>query len=261
MKGKSWRILTVVAVLLAASWLLAAPTPAVVRAQDAGDDTDESSLRRTVSVSGTGQVSATPDLAIFSLGVQTQAEEASAALAQNSEQMQAVIDTLKEAGVASEDIQTQVIQLSPRYEQPTPQTGAQQGPPELVGFVASNIVEVTVRELDSLGDLLDTAIQAGGNQIQGIRFQVSDPANLYDLAREAAWEDAMHKAEQLAELSNSTLGMVLTINESSRTPRPVMESAVRTSAAAAVPIEPGTQTIEIDLQVTWLLTAPTTEIE
>jgi uncharacterized protein YggE len=261
MKLKLWRIVTMVAVLLAASWLLAAPMPPFVRAQDA-EDVDEPELRRTVSVSGTGQASATPDLAVVSLGVQTQAEEAGEALLQNSEQMQAVIDALKEAGVEAQDIQTQVIRLSPRYEQPTPQTGrTQQGPPELVGFVATNIIEVMVRDLDDLGDLLDAAIQAGGNQIQGIRFEVEDPAELFDQAREAAWEDATHKAEQLAELSDSELGVVLTINESSRTPRPGTERVLSAGAAAAVPIEPGTQLIEINLQVTWLLTAPASEAE
>ena len=259
MKGKMWRILTVVAVLLAASWLLAAPTPSVVQAQNV----DDSEPRRTVSVSGTGQVSAMPDLAVVSVGVQIQAEEASQALSQNNEQMQAVIDALKEAGVASKDIQTQVIQLSPRYQQPTPQAGStQQGPPELVGFVATNIVQVTVRDISKLGDLLDTAIQAGGNQIQGIQFEVEDPSALYDQAREAAWEDAMNKAEQLATLSDSTLGAVWTISESSRTPRPVLESAVGAGAAvAAVPVQAGTQVIEVDLQVTWLLTAPPAETE
>ena len=256
MKRKLWQIITIVAVLLAAGWLLATREPSVARAQDL-QVADASEARRTVSVSGTGQASATPDLAVVSLGVQTQAEEASEALSQNNEQMQAVIDALQEAGVAPADIQTQVIRLSPRYEQPTPQAGAQQGPPELVGFMATNIVEVTVREIDGLGDLLDTAIQAGGNQIQGIRFEVEDPAELFDLAREAAWADAMHKAEQLAELSDSTLGAVLTINESSRTPGPVIERAV--GAGVAAPIEPGTQLIEINLQVTWLLTEAESE--
>jgi uncharacterized protein YggE len=258
MKHKLWQVVTIAAVLLAAGWLLAAPGPSVARAQGTGD-TDSSVPNRTVNVSGTGQVSATPDIAVVSLGVQTQAEEAGAALTENNTQMQAVITALKGAGVAQKDIQTQVIQLSPQYQQPSPQAGStQQGPPELVGFTATNIVEVTVRKIDSLGDLLDAAVQAGGNQIQGIRFEITDPADLVDQAREAAWQDAMHKAEQLAELSDSGLGMVLTISESSRTPTPIMERAVSTGVlAAAVPIEPGNQLIEVDLQVTWLLTSTT----
>jgi len=256
MKHKLWQITTIVAVLLAAGWLLAAPGPSVAQAQDADETT---SPDRTISVSGTGQVSATPDIAVVSLGVQTQAKEAGAALTENNTQMQAVITALKGAGVAQKDIQTQVIQLSPQYQQPSPQAGtAQQGPPELVGFTATNIVEVTVRKIDSLGDLLDAAVQAGGNQIQGIRFEISDPADMVDQARDAAWQDALHKAQQLAELSNSGLGMVLTISESSRTPTPIMERALGAGVvAAAVPIEPGNQLIEVDLQVTWLLTSTT----
>jgi uncharacterized protein YggE len=255
-KRKLWQITTLIAILLAAGWLLAAPGPSIAQAQD---EEDTASPSRTISVSGTGQVSATPDLAVVSLGVQTQAEEASTAVSENNAQMQDVISALEDADVAQDDIQTQVIRLSPRYQQPSPQSGStQQGPPELVGYTATNIVQVTVRELDSLGDILDSAVQAGANQIQGISFEVSDPSDLVDQAREAAWTDAAHKAQQLAELSDSGLGMVLTISETSRAPTPIIERAVGgVAAAAAVPVQPGTQTIEVDLQVTWLLTTTT----
>lgn len=256
MKRKLWQVVTLVAVLLAAGWLLAAPGPSVAQAQNADDATLPN---RTISVSGTGQVSATPDIAVVSLGVQTQAAEAGTAVSENSTQMQDVITALKGAGVAQKDIQTQVIRLTPRYQQPSSQAGStQQGPPELIGYTATNIVQVTVRKIDSLGDLIDSAVQAGANQIQGISFEVEDPAALVDQAREAAWADALHKAQQLAELSNSGLGMVLTISETSRTPTPIIERAISSGiAAAAVPVQPGTQTIEVDLQATWLLTTTT----
>jgi uncharacterized protein YggE len=256
MKHKLWQVVTIVAVLLAASWLLSAPGPSVAQAQE---EDDAASPSRTISVSGSGQVSATPDIAVVSLGVQTEATEAGTAISENNTQMEAVITALEDAGVAQKDIQTQVIQLTPRYQQPSSQTGSsQQGPPELVGYTATNIVQVTVRKIDSLGDLLDSAVQAGANQIQGIGFEVENPATLVDQAREAAWADALHKAQQLAELSNSGLGMVLTISESSRTPTPIIERALGGGViAAAVPVQAGTQTIEVDLQATWLLTSTT----
>ena len=119
--------------------------------------------------------------------------------------------------------------------------------------MATNVVEVRVRDLDGLGELLDAAVQAGGNQIQGIRFEIEDMSALAALAREAAWEDALAKAEQLTALSGSELGPALTIQESSRIPRPYVERAMDVSVAAAVPVELGTQTVEVDLQVTWLL--------
>jgi uncharacterized protein YggE len=190
------------------------------------------------------------------LGVRTEAAEAGEALTQNSVRMQAVIDALKAAGVAARDIQTEVLRLSPQFERPPPRAGQVQGPPELVGFVASNVVEVRVRDLEGLGELLDASVQAGGNQIQGIRFEIEDTTALAVLAREAAWEDASAKAEQLAALAGSELGPALTIQESSRIPRPYVERPMDVSAAAAVPVEAGTQTVEVDLQVTWLLVEP-----
>jgi uncharacterized protein YggE len=248
MNGKWFRMGSMVALLLAVAWLL--PGPMAAGAQAPGTDSEP---MRTISVSGMGQAGAQPDLAVVTLGVRTEAKEAGEALTQNSVQMQAVIDALKAAGVAARDIQTEVLRLSPQFERPAPRAGQVQGPPEVVGFVATNVVEVRVRDLDGLGELLDAAVQAGGNQIEGIRFEIEDTSGLAMLARVAAWEDALAKAEQLAALAGSELGPALTIQESSRIPRPYVERAMDVSAAAAVPIEPGTQTVEVDLQVTWIL--------
>jgi hypothetical protein len=201
---------------------------------------------RTVSVSGSAQVGAQPDVAVVRLGVETRAEQADEALAENNERMQDLIDALQEAGVAEEDIQTQVVQLRPQYPE-----GPQQAEPEVVGYVASNVVEARVREIENVGQLLDAAVQAGGNRIEGIRFEVSDPTAVLEQAREAAWADAQAKAEQLAELAGAELGAVWSINESGGAPRPVLRAEV--AEDAAVPIQPGSQNIEVRLDVTWLL--------
>jgi uncharacterized protein YggE len=247
---RNWQMIPTVLAAVLVSVLLLQPGYDTVSAQA---ETGSIQSRRTLNVSGSGQVSARPDTAIVTLGVQTEAEQANVALSENSQQMQAVIDALKKAGVAAEDIQTQVINLQPRYEQPpAPGPSTLPGTPKLVGYVATNTVEVTVRQLGTLGELLDAAVQAGGNQIEGISFEVSNPATLLDQARAAAWQDAQHKAEQLAGLAGAKLGEVLSITESSQTPRPVLQ-AVQAAPAAAVPVEPGTQTIEVDVQVTWSL--------
>jgi uncharacterized protein YggE len=247
---RNWQMIPTVLAAVLVSVLLLQPGYDTVSAQA---ETGSIQSQRTLNVSGSGQVSARPDTAIVTLGVQTEAEQANVALSENSQQMQAVIDALKKAGVAAEDIQTQVINLQPRYEQPpAPGPSTLPGTPKLVGYVATNTVEVTVRQLGTLGELLDAAVQAGGNQIEGISFEVSNPATLLDQARAAAWQDAQHKAEQLAGLAGAKLGEVLSITESSQTPRPVLQ-AVQAAPAAAVPVEPGTQTIEVDVQVTWSL--------
>ena len=245
MRNRLQLAVIVVSVVLVGALLVPALSPGLALQEEVGDD----SPRRTVSVTGNGQVSAQPDTAVVTLGVQTEAEEATTALAENSQQMQALVDVLQEAGIAAEDLQTQAVRLHPRYDQ----APSGEGPRELVGYTATNLVEVSMRDLDAVGEILDAAVQAGGNRIEGIRFEVRDPAPYLDQAREAAWNDAQHKAEHLANLANVELGEVLTINESGRGPQPVFERAVMSEASAAVPIEPGSQTIEVDLQITWNL--------
>jgi uncharacterized protein YggE len=214
--------------------------------------TTDQQVQRTVSVSGTGQVSATPDTAVVTVGVETQAPEASQAMSENNQKMSAVVSALEDAGVAAKDIQTQVIQLQPEYKQPSP--GATTPvTPTLVGYIATNLVQVRTQELDTLGELLDAAVQAGANRVQSISFEVSDSAALLDQAREAAWMDAQHKASQLAELAGAELGEVITITESSQPPVPIVERAVSPAGAGGVPIEPGTQTTQVNIQVTWQL--------
>jgi uncharacterized protein YggE len=243
---KSVQVRTLLFTLLLAAMLLAPVVSPGLALQEEENDSDR--CERMINVSGTGQVSAQPDVAVVALDVQTEAEEAAAALAQNSQQMQALVNALEDAGVAAKDMQTQVIRLYPRYEQ-SPDI---QGPDKLVGYTATNMVEVRLRNLDGVGEILDTAVQAGGNRIESIGFEVSDPALYVDQAREAAWNDALHKADQLADLAGAALGDVLTISESGRGPQPLVEQPVMAAeAAATVPIEPGSQTIKVEFQVTW----------
>ena len=120
------------------------------------------------------------------------------------------------------------------------------------------MVEARARELDGLGELLDAAVKAGGNQIQGIRFEISDNSDLLVQARDAAWEDALAKATQLADLAGAELGPALTIQEFSRTPRLYEGARAVTfdAQAAAVPIEAGEQSVQIEVQVTWQMVEP-----
>ena len=211
--------------------------------------TADEAEQRTLSVSGSGVVSAAPDEVVLRLGVETTAETASEALSQNSEQMAAVVSSLDEAGVPPENIQTQTVELRPRYETPEREPGQAQGQ-ELIGYVASNIVEARTDDLDAVGQLLDAAVGAGANRVEGLRFEVSDSGELLTQARDAAWQDVETKATQLATLAGVELGDVLSINESTSTPRPVARGV---EMEAAVPISPGTEEIRVDLQVTWLL--------
>ncbi len=241
-KHAVWTALILIALLVAAFGLPSQANVPTVQAQAATDQP------RTVSVTGVGQVQTKPDNATFTVGVQTQAKQASKALTQNSTQMQAVITALKNAGIPDANIQTQTVSLQPQYNQPNNAANNQ-----LTGYIATNTVQVQVTNLDNLGELLDAAVQAGGNTIQNIQFEVSNPTELLTQARQAAFNDAKQKATQLAQLSGATLGPVSTINETSQSPQPFFSPSVSADRAAAVPIQAGTQNVEVDLNITWTL--------
>jgi uncharacterized protein YggE len=218
--------------------LLSSPTPAAAQTEDADV--------RTIQVSGRGRVSAQPDQAIVRLGVETEANTAEAALEENNEQMTAVISATIEAEIAEDDIQTQGFNLRPVYESPD------EGQLELTGYRASNIVQITVRDLSQLGTLLDAVVSAGSNSIEGIQFEISNQADLEAAAREAAMENAQEKAEQLTSLAGGQLGPVQMILETGGfSPIPVQVAQEEVLESGTVPIQPGTQTIEAAVQVTW----------
>jgi uncharacterized protein len=228
-----------------------------VRAQDptpTPPNAVNAEMQRTLSASGTGTVDAAPDEAIIVLGVFSEEDTASAAMAQTSETMQDVIDALVDAGITRDNIQTQSIRIEPMYEFPQDQPERGPGRQELVGFRAVNIAEVVMTDLTSLGEVLDAVVEAGANRIDGIRFAVDDPLDLLGEARERAWNDAEAKAQQLAELAGAQLGPVLTISEAIQGPIPfAAEMAFDRAVGSGAPIEPGQQTVRVDLQVTWTL--------
>lgn len=201
----------------------------------------------TITVDGVGQASATPDSAVIELGVQSRALTASVALSETNAQLASLLDALTTAGIAEDDIQTQQVSLFPVYDQPQNPTDN----PELAGFNAVNIVRVRVRQVDTLGELLDAAVTAGANTVQNIQFELSDPASQLAEAREAAVTNAREKAEQLAALNGATLGAVRTIVESNQA-APVFARG-DFGGGGAVPIAPGSQTVQVTVQITWLL--------
>jgi uncharacterized protein YggE len=198
-------------------------------------------------VDGTGQAASVPDSAVVEMGVQNRAVTASVALSQTSLQVGALISALQESGIQQTDIQTLNVSLFPVYDQPQNPNDA----PILTGFNATNIVRVRVRDLDSLGDLLDFAVGSGVNTIQNIQFELTDFTAAQDEARRDALDNARHKAEQLAALAGRELGEIRAIVESS-SPSPVAFADSR-GGASAVPIAPGSQSVQVTVQVTWQL--------
>jgi uncharacterized protein YggE len=218
----------------------------------------------TISVSGTGKLSAVPDLADIQVGVRTQASTAQKALAENSRAMNALHETLKERGVAAKDIQTTHIQISPQYSQPAPpRPNEVQGEfvPRVVGYAVDNTVQITARDVSKLGTLLDALVQAGANQVHGISFRVDQPEKLFDELRRRAMADAKHRAELLAGEAGVALGLPLKIEETgapSSPPHFPGYNAGRTMmmAAAPTPVSAGEQELSVTVHVVYELKPP-----
>lgn len=190
---------------------------------------------RVITVVGEGQVEAVPDMAMITLGVTHEASEAVEAMEQVSQRTANILDRLTTLEVDPTDVQTSRFSLNPVWSNRNSSTGAR---PEISGFAASNAVTVRVRELTSLGQILDAVIADGANTFNGLQFLVQDPKPLQDEARRRATADAMDRAAQLAKAAGVTLGSVQSISELGGGAQPVrMEMAAMRDGG--VPIAAG----------------------
>jgi hypothetical protein len=199
-------VLGVITVLLVAA-LLAVELGMVVPAVKAGGPSGAEEAKNAISVTGEGRVYADPDMAQIVIGVESRAPTAKEAASKNSGDMSEVMAVLKEMGIAEEDIQT--VDYSIRAEMYYPE-GEE---PKVIGYVVTNAVQVKMRDLNLVGDLLDRVTEAGANNIYGITFTIEDPRPFQERAREIAVADARKKAQQLAELADIRLGDLFSINE------------------------------------------------
>lgn len=208
---------------------------------------EDISEQRRITVSASGSVAAVPDQARISGGVTTEAATAKEALAQNSAAMAKVIGGLKESGIEAKDIQTTSLRVEPRY------TRAKEGEaPKIDGYRVTNQVEITARDLDKLGEVLDQLVSLGVNEMGGLSFEVSKAETLRDEARKEAVANARRRAELLAAGAGVELGEVLKIDEGSDLgPRPM--PLARAMKMESVPIERGTETLTAEVTVTWAL--------
>jgi len=205
----------------------------------------------TVTVAGTGTVSAAPDMAEITTGVVTQAPTAAQALAANSQAMERLLQALGTLDIAARDIQTTNISVSPLRRQ-----GRDGQPPEITGYEVTNQVRVKVRDLSRLGRVLDLSVAPGAgpgaNLVHGIHFGRQEPAPLLDEARKRAMADARRKAELYAGAASLRVGRVVAVQEAgAASPRP--EMAPRVMMSAAVPVAPGEQEIQASVTVTFTL--------
>ena len=239
------------ALMLSCALGLAALTPAGTAAA-----AEEQTPPRLISLTGEGEVTATPDMAILSLGVVSEDRTARQALLANTRAMTALVDAMKKAGVEAKDLQTAGFNVNPKYSRPPrPVQNGQPPAPQIIGYSVRNTLSVRIRDLGSAGEILDQAVSLGSNAISGLTFTVAEPKPLQNAARKAAMADALEKAELYAQAAGVKLGQIQTITEAGgiRPPQPVMMARAQAEVAfdAAVPIEAGEITYRAQVSVVW----------
>ncbi len=194
----------------------------------------------TITVTGNGTVDSTPNRASFDFGVTTNGATAAEALSRNSAEARSIIDALKKAGIAAADIQTTQVSLWPQ----TSSNGM-----TITGYQASNSVNVSAA-LARSGALVDAAVGAGANNVDGPDLDTADKASLYDQALDKALSDAKQKAQAIASAAGLRLGTALKVHEGGNAVvEPMFAEAARSSTAP--PIEAGTQKIQASVTVTY----------
>jgi len=219
-------IVTVAALCGVAGYVSATEANASVAPTDGGTSVSTQAAMTTVydaqsmgiRVSGEGSVSAVPDVAVLSIGVEAEASTVEQAMDKAAEAMDKVMDALHDQGIADKDIKTRGFSIYPVWDQ----VGwlddwlEDENDERIVGYQVGNTASVKVRDIGSTGDVIDAAASAGGDliRISGVSFTIGDPSVFEDEARAAAVADAKAKAQQLASLSGVHLGKAFYISES-----------------------------------------------
>lgn len=231
-------------ILLAAA-LLAAPALAQMPAAAPPAAT-------TLTVTAEGKVARAPDVADLSAGVVTQAATATAAMSDNAQRMTAVVAALRKAGVADRDIQTAGLNLNPQYRYVDNQ------PPQLVGYQASNTVQVRVRDLKNMGHAIDALVASGANQVNGPNFRLDKPDAALDEARTKAVTAARARAALYASAAGMKVRRIVSINEAGGYapppyPAPMVRATMAMAEKADTPVAPGEVEQAVSVTVTFEL--------
>jgi uncharacterized protein YggE len=202
-----------------------------------------------LSVSAQAESSRVPDVATLSVGVVTQAADGNAAMRQNATQMSKVVAGIKSAGIADRDVQTSAVNLSPQYRY------AENEPPKITGYQASNTVSIKVRDIARLGEVLDALAAQGANQINGPSFEIDEPEPVYDEARLKALTKAQARAKTYADALNLRVRRIVSISEGGGNgfqPMP-MKAMAMMDRQESTPIAPGENSVSVNLDVVFEL--------
>ncbi|MCL2461895.1 MAG: SIMPL domain-containing protein [Defluviitaleaceae bacterium] len=201
-----------------------------------------------INVSGAGSINVDPDVAYVSLGVSTQDASPKAALDANNKLIAAVIAAVKKAGIADKDIRTDGFSMYPNYDY-------SKSTQVVTGYAVSNNVNVTIRDITKVGDVLGVATDAGANVAGSVQFSVLDSSAAYNQALAMAIDNAKGKAQTIAKALGITIGVPASVTETNNGYATPMYTAALNSASAdaggSVPVQTGKLTITANVAVTY----------
>lgn len=203
----------------------------------------------TITIDGEGKVTATPDVAVVSMGVQSDAATVKAAQADNSKKMNDIVAAIKNAGVKDADIQTTNYNIYPKYSY-----DKNTGTSNIMGYTVSQSVTVKVRNLDSVGGILFKAGELGANQVGGVQFTVDNPENLKVQAREKAIDNARTKANVLFDKLGLRPGRIVSFSESGPASPPIYMKEAAYGIGGGAPetnIQSGNLDVVVDVSLTF----------
>jgi len=200
-----------------------------------------------MQVIGSATITKAPDMAVSQIGVQTINKELDPAINENNTKAAAIIDALKQLGIADKDIQTTSFNITPQRDY------ANNKPNDIIGYQVDNMLSVNFRDLTKIGTGLQKAVNAGANNIYGISFTFADPISLQDEARTEAIKDAVKKANSMADAAGIKLGKIISINEVSSSSPVIIRDYSKADASAAVPIQSGEIGLTVQVQIVYSL--------
>lgn len=207
---------------------------------------------RTLSVNGTGVVRVKPDVVTVTLGVQTRGGNVSRAVSENNRLVADIHEAVRQVGVADEDIRTTSFNVYPQTQ--SDEFGNPSG--ETVYWV-DNAVTVTLRQIDELGALLESALNAGANSIRSVSYSLEDQTQAEEQARQQAMEAAQSRAQLMADALGATLGepLSITTNVSPPGPQPFLVEApaiaLEQAGGGGVPVAAGSLQIQAQVTITY----------
>jgi uncharacterized protein len=205
----------------------------------------------TLQVAATAEIRAAPDMAMMSAGVITNAATAKAAMQANATRMTAVMEAIKAAGIDAKDIQTSGISLQPQYRY------AENQPPVVTGYQASNSVNVRVRKIDGVGPVMDALVAKGANQINGPSFMIANEEAAMDQARKDAVARARKRAELYADAAGMRVKRIVSISEGGgyQQPMPMVRAMAMEAkqSMADTPVAPGETTLSVTVNMVFEL--------